>query len=79
MKKLLFIATFYKRFCIVGFLSLFSFLSCTQTQPESGIRPASLTCEYMTNPSVVDALNPRLSWINNAVNPDEIEIGRAHV
>ena len=31
---------------------------------ESMIKPIRLTCEYMENPSVVDRLNPRLSWIN---------------
>ena len=69
MEKLLFIAALYRRYCIPGILSLFCFL--LSAQPESGIRPARLTCEYMVNPSVVDALKPRLSWINNAVNPNE--------
>ncbi|MDD3077606.1 MAG: alpha-L-rhamnosidase N-terminal domain-containing protein [Paludibacter sp.] len=28
------------------------------------ITPGSLRCEYLDNPTVVDALSPRLSWIN---------------
>ncbi len=30
------------------------------------INPTQLTCEYLENPSVVDVLQPRLSWINKA-------------
>lgn len=30
------------------------------------IIPGRLTCEYLTNPMAVDALRPRLSWINEA-------------
>jgi len=30
------------------------------------IKPTQLTCEYLTNPSVVDVAQPRLSWINIA-------------
>ena len=37
------------------------------------IRPVRLTCEYLENPSVVDVLQPRLSWINVA---DEGERGQ---
>ena len=69
MKKLFFIVVLYKRYCIPGLFSLFTFL--LSAQPESGIRPARLTCEYMVNPSVVDALKPRLSWINSMVNTNE--------
>ncbi len=32
----------------------------------AGIVPGKLTCEYQTDPSVVDARHPRLSWINTA-------------
>ena len=32
----------------------------------AGIVPGKLTCEYQTDPSVVDAQHPRLSWINTA-------------
>jgi len=38
------------------------------------IKPVQLTCEYLTDPMVVDVLNPRLSWINLA---DEHERGQA--
>ncbi|WP_026475698.1 family 78 glycoside hydrolase catalytic domain [Alkaliflexus imshenetskii] len=30
------------------------------------ISPTNLLCEYTTNPSVVDVVNPRLSWVNIA-------------
>ena len=69
MKKILFVSVLNKRYFIAGVLVLFALSSCSQ--PESGIRPARLTCEYMVDPSVVDVLQPRLSWINNAVNPNE--------
>ena len=41
---------------------LLGLLSCTS----SDITPTQLTTEYLNNPSVVDVLNPRLSWINQA-------------
>lgn len=37
------------------------------------ITPQKLTCEYLTNPAVVDIAKPRLSWINEA---DEDERGQ---
>jgi alpha-L-rhamnosidase len=33
---------------------------------EAKITPGHLRCEYLENPSVVDILNPRLSWVNMA-------------
>jgi alpha-L-rhamnosidase len=33
---------------------------------QSGIKPIHLTCEYLTNPPVVDVPQPRLGWINRA-------------
>jgi len=33
---------------------------------EAQITPTQLRCEYLENPSVVDVLNPRLSWVNIA-------------
>jgi alpha-L-rhamnosidase len=51
-----------KRFLVLTLLvilpGLFSF---------GRITPSKLTCEYLQNPSVVDVLKPRLSWINTAV------------
>ena len=32
------------------------------------LTPGRLTCEYLVNPSVIDADKPRLSWINTAAN-----------
>jgi alpha-L-rhamnosidase len=41
--------------------------SCTE---KSNIQPGALTCENMENPSTVDEMSPRLSWINEAVSGD---------
>lgn len=35
---------------------------------QASITTSKLTCEYLTNPAVVDVLQPRLSWINNAMD-----------
>lgn len=53
--------TKHKRFkwCTLGFI-----IACTQLL-YGNISPDRLQCEYMANPSVVDVLSPRLSWINN--------------
>ncbi|HZY81157.1 MAG TPA: family 78 glycoside hydrolase catalytic domain [Cyclobacteriaceae bacterium] len=48
-------------------LSLFIlFLVISQFARSQAITPNKLTCEYLTNPSVVDVKQPRLSWINRA-------------
>jgi alpha-L-rhamnosidase len=67
MKQTSFMTRRYGRYCLPGVLSLFSFFS--GAQPESGIRPVRPVCEYRINPPVVDATQPRLSWINEAVDP----------
>jgi len=33
---------------------------------QAKIKPTNLQCEYLKNPQVIDALNPRLSWVNIA-------------
>lgn len=38
----------------------------------AGIKPFRLTCEYLSNPQVIDTKNPRLSWLNI---PETNEIG----
>jgi alpha-L-rhamnosidase len=48
--------------------TLFFFIST-----DAKIKPTQLNCEYLENPSVVDELHPRLSWINTA---DEGERGQ---
>ena len=40
----------------------------TSCAASSKIKPVQLTCEYMTNPSVVDVVSPRLAWINEVVS-----------
>lgn len=46
---------------ILFFLIVFGFNSMAK------LKPAQLTCEYLENPAVVDELQPRLAWINIAV------------
>ena len=41
------------------------------------ISPTALRCEYLENPSVVDVLNPRLSWVNVAKEGDRGQIQTA--
>jgi alpha-L-rhamnosidase len=48
------------------FLLLIVISSCKE-KPSSPLEPKELTCEYLSNPSVVDAKEPRLSWI--AIDP----------
>ena len=54
---------------------MFTFLSCTE---RSKIRPVQLSCEYMTNPTVVDVATPRLSWINEVVSDIRGEYQQAY-
>ncbi|MDP4185818.1 MAG: alpha-L-rhamnosidase N-terminal domain-containing protein, partial [Bacteroidota bacterium] len=50
---------------IVLALSCFIFLPRMGLAKDSSkITPGQLTCEYLENPQVIDANNPRLSWIN---------------
>jgi alpha-L-rhamnosidase len=59
-----------KQFALL--LACFTFLSLTAQNPDSCIKnqypadiaPVRLTCEYLVDPPVIDAPNPRLSWIN---------------
>ncbi len=48
-------------------LHLFILLGCTWFLPLSAtVTPTDLQCEYAKNPTVVDILQPRLSWVNIA-------------
>jgi len=47
--------------------------ACSSNQTSSLIQPTKLTCEYVQNPSVVDELKPRLSWINHAAELKEYD------
>ena len=53
--------------------TLLLFLMLSSYLTYSNIIPIDLTCEYLKNPSVVDVIHPRLSWINKA---DEGERGQ---
>ncbi len=44
----------------------------------SQISPVDLTCEYLTDPAVVDELRPRLSWINRAVSGKRGQVQSAY-
>lgn len=48
------------------FLLLIFVVACTVNKSDSKIKPTSLTCEYLKNPSIVDFLHPRLAWVNVA-------------
>ena len=41
--------------------------SCTPNKQPGLLQPVQLTCEYIENPSVVDVPEPRLAWINLAI------------
>ena len=49
-----------KRFLFLILLISSGFVALAKISPEK------LTCEYLENPSVVDVIQPRLSWINIA-------------
>ena len=49
---------FYYTIYFIFILSLFS------NTISAKLTPTVLRCEYMINPTVVDQLSPRLSWIN---------------
>ena len=42
------------------------------------ITPTKLSCEYLTNPAVVDVLQPRLAWINIAGENERGQIQTAY-
>jgi len=62
-----------KRIFLLSIL-FFSFFNYSISQ----IKPTLLTCEYLTNPSVVDVLHPRLSWINIAEPGERGQIQTAY-
>jgi len=45
-------------------VAFLQFLACSS---EKNLTPGQLTCEYLENPAVVDVMQPRLSWINVAL------------
>ena len=49
---------------LLGLLYMLAYL-------QAQIRPSLLTCEYVSDPAVVDVLQPRLSWINVAAPTDK--------
>ena len=50
--------------CVLAILSIAGF---GLVQPnESSLSPASLHCEYLVNPGVVDTREPRLSWVSDS-------------
>ena len=53
---------------IAFFALLFIAVALTSCNDKGQIKPAQLTCEYMNNPTVVDAISPRLSWVNETAS-----------
>ena len=53
---------------LAGAACLLWAIPATAAATGADIVPRKLTCEYRTDPSVVDAEHPRLSWINEAVS-----------
>ena len=53
---------------LAGATCLLWAIPATAVATGADIVPRKLTCEYRTDPSVVDAEHPRLSWINEAVS-----------
>ncbi|MEO8472717.1 MAG: family 78 glycoside hydrolase catalytic domain [Chryseolinea sp.] len=49
-------------------LLLLIFMFAAAHAQTGSLIPESLTCEYMSSPSVVDVLQPRLAWINRATS-----------
>jgi alpha-L-rhamnosidase len=49
-----------------GSLALFGLLHVLSVPAMADLTPTELTCEYLSNPPVVDVAKPRLSWINLA-------------
>ena len=49
------------------FLQIFFFFAFTQLVIAE-IEPVKLTCEYLSNPSVIDVKTPRLGWVNVSKN-----------
>ena len=54
-----------KKIIVICLTGMILFMSCAE---RSHLKPVRLTCEYRTNPSVIDVVSPRLSWINEAVS-----------
>jgi len=52
-------------------LYLFGLLFIHNCLASGKITPATLQCEYMDNPTVVGAISPRLSWINEATSVND--------
>lgn len=59
---------------IIVFVALFP--GCSEVN--KGIHPTRLRCEYMKNPSVVDVLQPRLSWINLSEKAERNQLQTAY-
>jgi len=53
---------------------IFLLINCTNNEQTTLVyAPAELTTEYAKNPSVVDEIHPRLSWVNKASKVNNIE------
>ncbi len=57
---------------------LFILLSGQVGCQSTGIAPERLSCEYLTDPQVIDVTNPRLSWVNVARGGDRGQVQTAY-
>ena len=57
------LANLLKLFVVISFFDSCSDLA-EKTDNASDIYPDELICEYRENPTIVDELQPRVSWIN---------------
>ena len=53
-------------------------LPCIFISVSAKIHPVKLSCEYLENPSVVDVVHPRLSWINLADEEERAQYQTAY-
>ncbi len=60
-----------KSFFLVIFFGMMTYLAGAK------ISPIHLQCEYLENPSVVDVVKPRLSWVNMADKGDRGQVQTA--
>ncbi|MDO5569898.1 MAG: family 78 glycoside hydrolase catalytic domain [Bacteroidales bacterium] len=66
-----------KLLLVAVILATIIILSIKKEKPGNLI-PGNLTCEFVTDPSVLDVSNPRFSWINEALNNSQNEKQKAY-
>jgi len=59
-----------QRQSLPGILALLAVTASSTGAADHALAPERLRCEYLENPQCVDVINPRLSWIPRATNPE---------